>query len=66
MKRKVMMNILSGQWRWKYELINQKQFSQINEFLEDKFNEVEDNRVYSLFIEKIFSISVEVLEELKK
>lgn len=51
---------------WKYELINQKQFSQINEFLEDKFNEVEDNQgLFVIHRKKIFSISVEVLEELK-
>ena len=47
---------------WKYELINQKQFSQINEFLEDKFNEVEDNQgLFVIHRKKIFSISLYLL-----
>ncbi|MFK6999563.1 DUF4303 domain-containing protein [Flavobacterium oreochromis] len=52
---------------WKYEMINHKEFSDINDFLEKEFIKAENNQaLFLVHRKKIISIAVEVLEELKE
>lgn len=52
---------------WKYEMINEAPFTDINKQLMLKFEELsEDENLFIKHKEVIFNISIEVLEELKK
>jgi hypothetical protein len=52
---------------WKYEMINHKRFSEINNFLKEEFNkEGNSQAAFITHRNKIISIAVEVLEELKR